>query len=94
GANDIPQFGGGLYWPEYDSSGVKIIDKDNGRDWKRGFDSNAREKKLIINNIIDSLPDEKAKDTLRELLHSSKIKDITEYGRVVHAEMEAILACA
>ncbi|MBT2917033.1 cytidine deaminase, partial [Vibrio anguillarum] len=72
GANDIPQFGGGVYWPEYDSSGVKIIDKDNGRDWKRGFDSNAREKKLIINNIIDSLPDEKAKDTLRELLHSSK----------------------
>lgn len=27
-------------------------------------------------------------------LKKSRIKDITEYGRVVHAEMEAILSCA
>jgi deoxycytidylate deaminase len=94
GANDIPQFGGGLYWPDYDSSGVKIIDKDNGRDWKRGYDSNAREKKSIISNIIDTLPDNEMKEAIEKLLYSSKIKDITEYGRVVHAEMEAILACA
>jgi len=94
GANDIPQSGGGLYWPEYDSDGVKIIDKDNGRDWKRGYDSNAREKKIIINNIVDTLDNEEMKEPLRKLLLSSGIKDITEYGRVVHTEMEAILACA
>ncbi|WP_413836985.1 deaminase [Desulfobacula sp.] len=28
------------------------------------------------------------------LLNKSSIKDITEYGRIVHAEMEAILACS
>ncbi|MGF1868393.1 anti-phage dCTP deaminase [Photobacterium indicum] len=94
GANDIPQFGGGLYWPEYDSDGVKIIDKDNGRDWKRGYDSNAHEKKTIINDIVDTLPNDEMKEPLRKLLNLSGIKDITEYGRVVHAEMEAILACA
>lgn len=27
-------------------------------------------------------------------VHSSELKDITEYGRAVHAEMDAILACA
>ena len=37
GANDIPQAGGGLYWPDYDSEGEKIIDKENGRAWKRAF---------------------------------------------------------
>ncbi|WP_310795021.1 dCMP deaminase family protein [Vibrio harveyi] len=94
GANDIPQAGGGLYWPDYDSEGEKIIDKENGRDWKRGYDSNTREKKMIINDILDTLPDDEHKEPLRKLLNSSRIKDITEYGRVVHAEMEAILACA
>lgn len=28
------------------------------------------------------------------LIHDSRIADLTEYGRVVHAEMEALLACA
>jgi deoxycytidylate deaminase len=31
---------------------------------------------------------------LRELLQASPIGDLTEYGRPVHAEMEALLACA
>ncbi|MDN3608722.1 anti-phage dCTP deaminase [Vibrio ostreicida] len=94
GANDIPQAGGGLYWPDYDSKDERIVDKEDGRDWKRGYDSNAREKKMIINEILETLPDDKQKESLRKLLNSSRIKDITEYGRVVHAEMEAILACA
>lgn len=94
GANDIPQAGGGLYWPDYDSEGERIVDKEGGRDWKRGYDSNAREKKMIINEILETLPNNEYKEPLRELLNSSRIKDITEYGRVVHAEMEAILACA
>ncbi|MBF4222540.1 cytidine deaminase, partial [Vibrio anguillarum] len=89
GANDIPQAGGGLYWPEYDSKGERIVDKEGGRDWKRGYDSNAHEKKMIINDILDTLPDDEHKEPLRKLLSTSRIKDITEYGRVVHAEMEA-----
>jgi deoxycytidylate deaminase len=34
------------------------------------------------------------KKQLRNLLEKSRIRDLTEYGRVVHAEMEAILSCA
>lgn len=91
GANDVPKSGGGLYWPEYDSTGVKIVDTPDGRDYMRGHDSNVKEKNSIINDIIEKSPPE-FQDNLREIIKSSKIKDITEYGRIVHAEMEAILA--
>lgn len=94
GANDIPQSGGGLYWPDYDDKGERIVDKEGGRDWKRGYDSNSREKSMIISEILESISDAQHRNSLKKLLNSSRIKDITEYGRVVHAEMEAILACA
>lgn len=106
GANDIPTFGGGLYWPEMIDD--KIQDIEGGRDYTIGYDSNTDEKQNIINDIIDKFKTEiddtddktirKNKNKLSELifraLNNSKIKDITEYGRVVHAEMEAILSCA
>ncbi|RAW96416.1 cytidine deaminase [Photorhabdus sp. S8-52] len=91
GANDVPRFGGGLYWPDY--VGDIIEDAENGRDYKIGEDSNAKQKRLIIEDILKDIVDEK-KEVFKEYLLQSKIKDITEYGRVVHAEMEAILACA
>ena len=33
-------------------------------------------------------------DELKKLIHASDLKEITEYGRAVHAEMDAILTCA
>lgn len=93
GANDVPRAGGGLYWPHYNKANTKIIDDLNGRDYKRGADSNAIEKISIIDDILNR-SSKKFQGKLRELLKNSKIKNITEYGRVVHAEMEALLACA
>nr|WP_314266795.1 anti-phage dCTP deaminase [uncultured Moellerella sp.] len=94
GANDVPKFGGGLYWPDY-KNGI-IQDDEDGRDYKLGEDSNAKEKRMIIDDIIKNVSlNTDDKEKLESYLYnSSKIKDITEYGRVVHAEMEAILACA
>lgn len=101
GANDIPKAGGGLYWPIYNDKNKKVDDEKDGRDYKRGIDSNVKEKNEIISNIIENLPSSLAKKLnnddifeLQKYLSKSKIKDITEYGRVVHAEMEALLACA
>lgn len=91
GANDVPAFGGGLYWPEYTDSGIK--DRDNGRDYKLGHDSNVKERNAIIDDILLGIPEEQQVSVM-EVLKGSKLKYITEYGRVVHAEMEAILACA
>lgn len=101
GANDIPKAGGGLYWPIYNNDKKKVEDLENGRDYKIGVDSNVKEKKEIISDILKNLPlsitNKLNSDEITELkehLAKSKIKDITEYGRVVHAEMEALLACA
>lgn len=91
GANDCPKAEGGLYWPEFDGDTNEIVDKHKGRDYKRGVDSNKMEQAKIVDDILQCLglgAEEKEK------LAKSKIRDIIEYGRVVHAEMEAILMCA
>lgn len=93
GANDIPKAGGGLYWPKYSESTNEIVDALNGRDYMRGHDSNVTERNEIIDNILSKL-DDSIKEDVVKALKASKLKDITEYGRVVHAEMEAILASA
>ncbi len=91
GENDCPRAGGGLYWPLF--IGDRVDDEPRGRDYKRGFDSNAVEKEKLIRKILEHLhPSQRGR--IEPILRASPIRDITEYGRVVHAEMEALLACA
>ena len=87
GANDCPSAGGGLYWPAF--IGNQIDDLPRGRDYKRGFDSNAIEKAELVDQIVKQFPPEAQPDA-RRIVAGSGIRDITEYGRVVHAEMEAL----
>jgi deoxycytidylate deaminase len=97
GANDCPRAGGGLYWPTRQENGC-IADAPNGRDYtRRDGDSNRAEQNRIIERIVTE--GESAEyglngGKLRRLLEKSRIRDLTEYGRVVHAEMEAMLSCA
>ncbi|MGF7115774.1 deoxycytidylate deaminase [Pseudomonas laurylsulfatiphila] len=93
GANDVPKAHGGLYWPDLDEKTQEIVDIADGRDYMKGEDSNAIQKRLIIEGIIEAVP-EQYREELGPLIKNSKIKDITEYGRVVHAEMEALLSSA
>ena len=64
----------------------------------RKCDSNKVEKTRIVQNILDSISDfirdDADKSAVLSAISKSSIGDITEYGRVVHAEMEAILSCA
>ncbi|MBX3180310.1 MAG: cytidine deaminase [Candidatus Hydrogenedentes bacterium] len=108
GANDCPKFGGGLYWPEYDSKSHEIRDQPGGRDCTLECDSNKKEKDKIVDDIVNRVlnklianqdgEQQKSppidKDDLADVVKRSLIGDITEYGRVVHAEMEALLSCA
>lgn len=95
GANDCPRYGGGLYWPELNIKTKNIEDKPGGRDYKRGEDSNKAEQNKLINEILEKASEKNIdKETLRAVLRSSRIDDLTEFGRVVHAEMEALLCCA
>jgi deoxycytidylate deaminase len=93
GANECPSPFGGTYWPTYNSTSGKIDDVKKGRDYTRGFDHNAREKRLIMERLKADIPSA-VLDVLSKNIDASGLADITEYGRVVHAEMDAILACA
>lgn len=95
GANDCPKFGGGLYWPQLNPVSHEIEDKADGRDCMRGEDSNKVEQRKIIDGILEKTTAQGIDaEKLREALEKSRIRDLTEYGRVVHAEMEALLSCA
>ncbi|MCC6157075.1 MAG: cytidine deaminase [Deltaproteobacteria bacterium] len=95
GANDAPMKGGGLYWPGLGDQ----------RDAVRGRDSNDEQKARIVVEVMKALgigagptgaerSDEEIWADGRERLRNTQILDITEYGRDVHAEMDALLACA
>jgi deoxycytidylate deaminase len=94
GGNDCPKAGGGLYWPEYDKNTHDYVDAPDGRDYKRGQDSNKIEQQKMIDDILRHLDGSIDKTAVKNALLKSTISDLTEYGRVVHAEMEALLFCA
>ncbi len=94
GGNDCPKAGGGLYWPEYDKNTHDYVDAPDGRDYKRGQDSNKIEQQKMIDDILRHLDGSIDKTAVKNALLKSRISDLTEYGRVVHAEMEALLFCA
>jgi deoxycytidylate deaminase len=84
GCNDVPSAKGGLYWPG-------AIDQ---RDHIIGFDSNDFEQSAIVRDLLKRLKITLDQKTALALLKNSKLMDITEYGRAVHAEMDALLTCA
>lgn len=105
GANECPKAGGGLYWPlRADEVGGCIVDEVDGRDYMRGDDSNKKAVVAIVDEVMEIIEKivatAKEKDpdvdeaSIRKRLEKSTLGDLTEFGRVVHAEMEAILACA
>ncbi|TKJ37657.1 MAG: cytidine deaminase [Planctomycetes bacterium B3_Pla] len=95
GANDCPKHGGGLYWPLLDKKTGEMKDEPRGRDHVRGEDANKMQLQQITDEIIDSASEAGLDtDELKKVLDSSPIKDLTEFGRAVHAEMEALLSCA
>jgi deoxycytidylate deaminase len=95
GANDCPRAGGGLYWPELNERKGGWEDIPKGRDYTRGCDSNKMEQKRILTEILDLLEIEVGeRERALDQLARSSIRELTEYGRVVHAEMEALLCCA
>lgn len=89
GANDVPCFGGGLYWTDHAD--------DDHRDYKKGYDSNEARRDNIVTKIMKKFSHDLEGSSLlkkgEEALKDTGILDITEYGRAVHAEMEALLSC-
>ena len=93
GANECPKPMGGTYWPIFDGNTFLISDVENGRDFMNNVDRNAKEKYEIIEALKKDMPAD-VLELLEKNIKASGLNDITEYGRVVHAEMDAILSCA
>lgn len=91
GANDAPRRGGGLYWP---------VEGDDDRDCVRGADANALELKSMLDAVAAEvrlaglLRDDDAESDLLGILRSGPLRGLTEYGRAVHAEMDALLTAS
>lgn len=90
GANDVPCPKGGLYWAK---------DGTDWRDFALGYDANAKKRDEITLKIMKKLDSSsKAEDELlaegKSKLKDTGVFEITEYGRSVHAEMEALISCA
>lgn len=84
GCNDVPKAGGGLYWPGPEDKRDHVLQRD----------SNDFEQAGIVKDMIRRLKLDIDYRHAMELLKNSRLLDITEYGRAVHAEMDALLACA
>lgn len=87
GANDPPKFGGGCYWPEQQH--LEIYDFPKGRDYIRCKNSNEDKVVELTDKILKELGSDK-KDKIKQILKS----EISEFGRAVHAEMDALCSAA
>ena len=101
GTNEVPKAGGGVYGSD---------DKPNDfRDFVLGKDSNQEEKIKMLKDIFERLKkvkwlskenqDKDTEEIVKIALDSQDLKDmqfldITEYGREVHAEMDALVSAA
>lgn len=93
GCNEVPKFGGGNYWDE---------DEGKNRDIDLGGEANKNQINRIIFNFLGVLDKQgliadgkKAEEILdnaqhRKAIKSSLVGGVTEYGRMVHAEMNAL----
>jgi len=101
GCNEVPKFGGGPYWCD---------DVNDARDFAIGEDPNDRIKREVLHNILDilfrtgrlsaNLSNLTTKEIMTTLMQdesgirSSKVMDLLEFGRVIHAEMAALVDAA
>lgn len=91
GRNDVPQFGGGLYTSE---------SKHDQRCWTKAARCyNSLHKKRLIDELLKIFQDciqfdSNVEDEIRSKLVASGIRDLIEFSRAVHAEMDAIISVA
>jgi deoxycytidylate deaminase len=100
GCNDVPRAGGGLYWTG---------DNPDVRDFQQGFDSAAKFRDKMIAELSAKLIEKKwtppegwpkehkqlaEKLATEGVFKPTRLQNLLEYGRAVHAEMAAITDAA
>lgn len=90
GCNDVPKSGGGLYSAEDDKNDHRCVfsGKKCFNDFHKSLLEKAFQEILEKNSVSD------AKKIASELFKNSPAKDLIEYSRAVHAEMDALIQLA
>ncbi len=108
GTNEVPKASGGSHWEEdgYGNRDFEIREVDTNREQ---FDALAQQLAVRIDRRIGELADEldesmpdvglellraRLREVLPAELRTGGLKDLTEFGRAVHAEMNALLNAA
>lgn len=94
GWNDVPKFGGSVY--QYSEKDPTSIKDHRCMNMEGGICFNDREKQFITKLLVDDLiergiVDESKTAELTKAVRSSKIGEIIEFSRAIHAEMLAII---
>lgn len=93
GHNDVPQYKGGLYGAD---------SKEDNRCWTRGSKCyNDEEKLIIMGELLKGLIESgvindsaEAREKASIIVRNSRIKQLIEFSRAVHAETDAIISIA
>lgn len=95
GCNEVPKGGGGTYWCD---------DGVDARDYKWETDPNDEKKKSLVLDLFermqkDDLIDNECLENFDDIIQTKSFKDaqlmdIIEFGRIVHAEMSALMDAA
>jgi deoxycytidylate deaminase len=92
GTNDVPKAGGGQYWTG---------DPRDARDYVTGRDTNDLHKRQLAEQLVELVAlsqndgDKRKRERLvLDALERTKLKDVIEYSRAIHAEMSAITDAA
>ncbi|WP_165448438.1 anti-phage dCTP deaminase [Rhizobium leguminosarum] len=88
GANDVPKFGGGTYNVD-DGSGDNRCYK-----WKACQCWNDHHKDKLLDQITARVGGALSRDDIISGLRKTDVKNLIEFSRAVHAEMEAIISVA
>jgi cytidine deaminase len=96
GMNEVPRAGGGMYWEG-------ATTQDDGREFRNDVDTNDRMKHEIAQEIVGELSrggwlaaeaGEAHAGEILEAIERTRLGSLIEFGRAVHAEMDALLDAA
>lgn len=89
GCNEVPKAFGGQYWPD---------DDPDKRDFQLGYDSNSKSRDEALSKALERLNKRLGMvidlEEFTASLSGTRLANITEFGRPVHAEMAALLDAA
>jgi deoxycytidylate deaminase len=96
GTNEVPQAGGGVYGEDF------VSDEERAHDHRCAYGnkycSSTREQNVLIEDLVKDLIAAGASklnhEALAAILRDSRLRQLLEFSRAVHAEMDALLRAA